>query len=156
MLVRWALRWSRLSTLNRGCRVVLRRGHCLSTIVDRLRSNCLHHRLSHHHRLLNHWLLHHDRLLHHLLDHWLLHHHRLLHHRLLHHRLLHHLAHSDLSLDWVVLNSLLISFNRDVFCELIILDLGDVLSLVLDSVVISDVPLSWDLDSLSHLLVLQH
>lgn len=61
---------------------------------------------------------------------------------------------NNLSLDGIVLDTFLDSLDRDVFSVHILVHLGNVLSLVLDGVVVGDKTFARDLDHLSHLLVL--
>lgn len=58
-----------------------------------------------------------------------------------------------LSLNWVVLDSLLESLNWLVLSKFLLIDLGNVLSLIFDGVVVGILTFMRDLDSLSDLLV---
>lgn len=87
-------------------------------------------------------------------------HNRLSHDRLCHNRLSNHRSCLDcllvhhLSLDWIVLNPFLVPVDRDVLCHFVVKHLRDVLSLVLHCLVLGNILLSWHLDPLDDLLVL--
>ena len=62
---------------------------------------------------------------------------------------------SNLFLNRVVLNSLLDSFNGDILNIGLLEDLRNVLGLIFDLIVVSHESFNWDLDSLSHFVVLE-
>ena len=84
--------------------------------------------------LLDYWLL--------VLNNWLLHNLRLLV--------------DDLPFNWVVFNSFLIPINGHVLDHLIVSDLGNVLSLIFNGIIISHVSLPGNLDSLSYFFVFHY
>lgn len=59
----------------------------------------------------------------------------------------------NLSFNWVVLNSLLVSINRDIFDISILEYLRNILSLVFYSIVVSNIAFLWDLNSLSNFFI---
>jgi hypothetical protein len=61
---------------------------------------------------------------------------------------------NNLTFDWVVLNSLLHSLNRHILSEYILVHLGYIFGLVLNSIVISDHTFTRNLDDLSHFFIL--